>query len=265
MSELSDKAGVPSQVASKHIPRKRTPKNAVERKPFIADFAQILAGQLFDSVLPSTLTERLFSWSSGRDADNALDRSAIKERVHYINPFLPIRPAVLPVDILEKVIDALANSREIAVEYRHHAGEFGQKTEVCQHLNALPLGMVQNATHTLLVYREKSQKSIQTLVLNRVVAVVVGRKFVYPKTWSMRAWVSEHFLGDGGVPIRLIFRIDAQTGEFLYDSPLSADQQIFTIKKKMEVHATVQDSPMIDHWLQSFGSAISKIRKERIV
>lgn len=65
-----------------------------------------------------------------------------------------------------------------------------------------------------------------------------------------------------GKKIRLSFRIQAEAGHHLHETPLSTDQQIQTLPDgSLRLRCTVVDSAMLTWWLRGFGDQVSEISK----
>lgn len=231
-------------------------KKTVPIKPSaVAQLAQLLSDQVLEMILPKDILSHHIQG----------EKNSLSNKVKFINPFLPIHPAPISPEYISAVMTALSEVKRLKISFRPHNEEFGHLHENVMTREIAPLGLVQNATNTLLVYRQKNNSEVHMLSLSRLLSVEVLRGFTYPTNFVLKTWLNDCFLAKNGKAIRLIFCIERSVGEFLFDTPLSADQQIFVKKKKLEVHATVEDTPILDHWLGSFGEQISKVRKERIV
>lgn len=249
----------PKPAASKPLVKALAPKPKAAVQGSTANekvqqFTQILSAQFLEAVLPEALK-----------TTNAEESPvAWAEHIKLINPFLPIQPAPIQAAHVAVVLTGIAERKKLKIALRPHQPETTAPASISVR-EIIPLGLVQNATNCLLVFRLKGHKAIHHLALSRIVSLELLGKFIYPKDFSLKDWINQTFLAKTGQNIRLIFRIERKVGEFLYDTPLAADQHIFTKKKKLEIHATVEDTPILDHWLQAFGKKISKIRKEPIV
>ena len=70
---------------------------------------------------------------------------------------------------------------------------------------------------------------------------------------------SQNFGFSSGRKIRLTFRIDKQTGGFLTETPLSADQRVKDCGDEYEISATVIESAMLEWWIAHFGEDYQEI------
>jgi hypothetical protein len=67
-----------------------------------------------------------------------------------------------------------------------------------------------------------------------------------------------------GQRIRLQFDIDKGPGRHLLESPLSPDQNVQFTTTGYTITATVQQTLLLDRWLNSFGGQVSNICKTAV-
>ena len=109
---------------------------------------------------------------------------------------------------------------------------------------------------------EYEHGDILHLALHRLLEVNVSTmQFERPK-FNLKVYVeSQNFGFSSGKKIRLTFRIDKQTGGFLTETPLSADQSVKDCGTEYEISATVIESAMLEWWIAHFGENYQEIER----
>ena len=164
----------------------------------------------------------------------------------------PLLPAKIAPEIFKQISTALYQNRFLQVHYRSiHGKEHRAKVK--------PLALVQQGPSSYLV-AEYEHGDILHLALHRLLEVNVSTmQFERPK-FNLKAYVeSQKFGFSSGRKIRLTFRIDKQTGGFLTETPLSADQSVKDCGTEYEISATVIESAMLEWWIAHFGEDYQEI------
>lgn len=127
----------------------------------------------------------------------------------------------------------------------------------------MPLGLAQQGPRLYLICRFEGYSDDRSLALHRIgSAKSTGLTFERPRDFSLQQYDDEGRFGLGnGQRIRLTFQIGKVVGQHIVESPLSLDQVVTDQGDRIEIAATVMDSPQLDWWLRGFGAAVSAVSK----
>jgi predicted DNA-binding transcriptional regulator YafY len=178
-------------------------------------------------------------------------------KVSVISSSQPLLPPRIAKGVLEAVSKTLYNNQYLDIEYTNANGD-------TYPARVMPLGLAQQDHCLYLACRFDGYDNERTLALHRITtATPCDLHFKRPKDFDLTQYEQDgRFCFGNGVMTRLTFRIYQDAGRHLLESRLSTDQTHRIIGNKYEITATVIDSPRLTWWLNSFGKAVSHIKKE---
>lgn len=178
------------------------------------------------------------------------------QKVQVADALQPLIAPEICETVFENISLALFSNRWLDISYRNAGGRESAA-------RVMPLGLVQQRERMYLVCRYESFDDERSLALHRIVSARASAlDFKPPQEFSLAQHVSEgrNAFG-GGHRIHLCFRIQRENGAHLLESRLSQDQEVIVEGDTYVIRATVFDSAALDWWLQTFGGAITDIRK----
>lgn len=216
----------------------------------------MMVEQYLKLLLPASVLKELHPWF-----DNA--RQQMKQgvspahrwtdKVRIVPPTQPLIPPAIDNEAVlrERRIDALYDSRT---------------KKKALNLELDPLAIVQRGTVLYLIAVGKSLSSGQATDAIRLFAMhrfkkawLRDEKARKPKDFNLDDYLTKGGLGfgDGSIKkLKVIFSKEA--GEHLYESKLSKDQVIKELPDgRLEVTATVADTPQLAWWLRGMGASDS--------
>ena len=219
----------------------------------------MLAKQYLAGILPANIMQSMEGFFKQADYNLAYE-SHKKGASEWLNKVAiaptsqPLLPAKIDPEIFKQISTALYQNRFLQVHYRSVHGK-EHKAQV------KPLALVQQGPSSYVV-AEYEHGDILHLALHRLLEVNVSTmQFERPK-FNLKVYVeSQNFGFSSGKKIRLTFRIDKQTGGFLTETPLSADQSVKDCGTEYEISATVIESAMLEWWIAHFGENYQEIER----
>jgi hypothetical protein len=178
------------------------------------------------------------------------------DKIRIVPPTQPLIPPVIDIDALHTIQEALLLGRRLDVLY-------DSRTKLqALNLEVDPLAIVQRGAVLYLVAVGKSLTSGKTSDEIRLYAMHRFKKAWLrdEKARKPKGFVLDDYLANGGLGfgsgkmknLKAIFTKEA--GEHLYESKLSEDQVIKVLPDgRLEVTATVADTPQLDWWLRGMG------------
>lgn len=219
-----------------------------------------LAEQHLRPLLPPSVMKAMDGFFKQARANLAPHQNAELEKqwlhkVRVVSETQPLLPPKLADGVLDAVTAALYANHWLDLDYTN------QKDERKTH-RVMPLGLAQQGPRIYLVCRFEGYDNQRILALHRIhTATDSGLRFVRPD-FDLASYEDEgHFAVGNGERIRLQFEIDNAPGRHLLESPLSEDQFVIQGPESYDISATVQQTLLLDRWLNSFGSQIRNIRK----
>jgi len=218
-----------------------------------------LAEQQLHSLLPAKLVksmEGFFDQARLRSQPVAGKRRPGRwvDKVRVVSLYPRLLPPVLQKGVFENVSNALYSDHWLEIEYRNASG---------RHISArvMPLGLAQQGARLLLACRFDGRQDDRSLSLHRIVcAKDTGIGFDRPPEFDLQRYDDEGRFGFGhGKTIRLVFRLPAEAGLHLKESPLSSDQEVVELGGEYEFRATVVESLQLRWWLRGFGKKLTLI------
>ena len=193
------------------------------------------------------------------------DHARWRERIAVIPLSQPLIPPVVDPSIQRTVLQAVLERRVLTLSYR--AGHSGRVREHEVH----PAGLVAREGQYILIGFLAGKKGPTQLVLHRMrSAQLSSAQAQIPPTFSLRDYARSSAMGMGdGKWVRLNLVFDKDAGRLFTESKLSPDQEIEvrTLKsgeRRYHVTATLEDSPRLQAYLNSFGSHLISRRQRSI-
>jgi predicted DNA-binding transcriptional regulator YafY len=219
-----------------------------------------LARQQLQHLLPPTVLKSMEGFfAQARYNLSRLESPKLEKqwmrKVRVVSETQPLLPPKLANGVLAAVTGALYSNHWLDVDYTNQKDE--RKT-----YRVMPLGLAQQGPRIYLVCRFDGYDNQRILALHRInTATDCGLPFERPD-FDLAAYDGEgHFAVGNGERIRLQFEIDKAPGKHLLESPLSEDQTVIEGPGRYTITATVQQTLLLDRWLNSFGAAIRNINK----
>lgn len=224
----------------------------------------LLAKRHLEALLPARLMKSMdgfFRQATSRLLDptqRKLERQWL-DKVRIVSVTQPLLPPPIEEGVFEQVSEALYANRWLNVHYRNAAG----KDTIA---DVMPLGLVQQGPRVYLVCRFSGHEQERSLALHRMKsALASSQTFNRPAEFDLARYDADGQFGFGdGKRIRLHFNITRDAGQHLLESALSADQKVQMRDDHMRVSATVIESAQLTWWLQSFGSDVWGVRRNRV-
>jgi predicted DNA-binding transcriptional regulator YafY len=177
-------------------------------------------------------------------------------KIAALQPTQALIPPRIGPGVQGSVTDALLLDRQLRVRYRRR-GESGTQDYV---LN--PLALVQRGPITYFLATAFDYPDVRTYSLHRVQSATMLETAVKrPKDFDLERHLATGVLDFGaGKRIRLEARFASESAIHLYESPLSADQQLTPVDKdSVRLRATVNDTPQLRWWLLAFGDNVEVV------
>lgn len=196
-------------------------------------------------------------------AEQCLDAQAGKsplrdwlKKIAIVPANLELLPANVSEPILATVQEALLGNQQLQLRYRKR----GERSDV--EYIAHPLGLVQRGGVFYLVATLFDYDDTRLLVLHRIrQAEMLPEPARRQKGFDLTRYVAAGNLGFGAeAPLDLVLRFTHEAGEHLWDTPLTANQQITPLPDgRLEVKASVADSLQLRWWLLGFADGVEVV------
>ncbi len=177
------------------------------------------------------------------------------KKVRVVSATQPTLPPRIEEGVFDAVSNALYSNLWLEVDYRNAAGK-------SKRAYVMPLGLAQQGVRLYLVCRYENYANERILALHRIQsACVTTRGFEPPLDFDL-----ERYDGDGkfsfgdGKRVRLSFRVDAEIGVLMRESPLAADQREIVDEQGVEISVSVVETVQLHRWLRGFGERIWDVR-----
>lgn len=215
-----------------------------------------LAEAYLTRLLPPAATAQLQPWFNAARNISSTKASAItrwqdKIRVIPGSPFRVIRQT--DSEVQRTVYEAVHAERMLEISYRPISGD-GEKTYPVH-----PLAIVVRDSTIYLVGRIRDYEDIRIMAIHRVTgARIIDQPAVLDPGFSIDSYLQQNSfqIVQGGGTVSLELRIDPQLARYLFEAPISDDQEITdTIDGSKRLQATVPDSAQLRTWLLSLGAA----------
>lgn len=224
----------------------------------------LMLRQFLEPLTPASLLAQLAPYFGMAEQCLESDggRSPLRDwlkKVAIVPANIELLPANVPEPILATVQEALLLNRKIRVRYRKR----GERSDVEYLVHSL--GLVQRGGVFYLVVTLFDYDDVRLLALHRMrAAELMDEPARRIKGFNLANYVAAGHFGFGsGEWISITLRFERNAGEHLWDTPLSPDQQIVELPDdRLEVQATVADSPQLIWWLLGFGAGVEVISPE---
>ena len=215
-----------------------------------------LAEAYLTRLLPPAATAQLQPWFNAARNISSTKASAItrwqdKIRVIPGSPFRVIRQT--DSEVQRTVYEAVHAERMLEISYRPISGD-GEKTYPVH-----PLAIVVRDSTIYLVGRIRDYEDIRIMAIHRITgARIIDQPAVLDPGFSIDSYLQQNSfqIVQGGGTVSLELHIDPQLARYLFEAPISDDQEITdTIDGSKRLQATVPDSAQLRTWLLSLGAA----------
>lgn len=178
------------------------------------------------------------------------------DKVRIVPPTQPLIPPAIDREALHTIQEAVLLSRRLDVLYD------SRSKKAALNLELDPLAIVQRGPVLYLVAVGKSLSSGEATEAIRLFAMHRFKKAWLrdEKARKPKGFVLDDYLAKGGLGFgsgkmkKLKIVLDETVGEHLYESRLSKDQVIKKLPNgKLEITATVADTPQLAWWLKGMG------------
>jgi predicted DNA-binding transcriptional regulator YafY len=189
--------------------------------------------------------------------DANLEKQWLK-KVRVVSETQPLLPPQIRKGVLEQTSQALYNNQWLELDYSNAIDERKQH-------RVMPLGLAQQGPRLYLVCRFEGYDNERSLALHRIHTATASTLTFERPTFDLAKYDADgRFAISNGERVRLSFSIDKGPGKHLLESCLSEDQVVVERHDSYEITATVNQSVLLDRWLNSFGSQIREIKKTAV-
>lgn len=221
----------------------------------------MMVEQHLQNLMPASVRDELRPWfdcARQQVKQGAAGIHRWANMVRIVPATQPLIPPVIDEDALHTVQEALLTGRRLDALYESRSKKAALNLEID------PLALVQRGPVLYLIATGKSLSSGESTEEVRRFALHRFRKAWLrdEKSRQPKGFVLDEFLAKGGLgfgdgkmrKLKVIFSREA--GEHLYESRLSEDQKITELPDgRLEVRATVADTPQLEWWLKAMGAA----------
>lgn len=207
---------------------------------------------------PSTLDSMQPYFSAARQTLNATSEransSAWLGKVRVIAPMQRLLAPVIDEACQRHVYEALMLNRQLKLSYKKRDSD----SAVCYDA-VHPLAVVQRGQLIYLVCLFADYSDVRTLVLHRVqqaeILYLPARK---KEGFDIDTYIASGAMGiRDGEPLRLEAVFTRRSGEHLYETPLSTDQQLHEREDgSLHLSATVPSTRELQWWLLGLGDGV---------
>lgn len=233
--------------------------------PNLSEHESLLLGlsqQYLSHLLPANVSASLsgFFQQAQYNLNSAESPDKLKawlKKVRVVSETQPLLAPEIDLEVMQTVSKGLFENRWLKLQFSNRKAE--QKRA-----NVMPLGIAQQGNRLYLVCRFEGHNNERSIAVHRIQqAQLSSFTFEPPAEFDLAQYDNDGRFGFGeGKQCRLQFCINKAQGYFLYETPLSHDQEIEEQAEQLSVSATVTDSLFLHRWLKGFGEAVSNIKTE---
>lgn len=186
--------------------------------------------------------------------DDPVPSKAWLRKVRSVPPHQPLIPPRMDHDCQRTVYLALMEDRQLTLHYRKR-----DAAEVTVYDAVHPLAIVQRGGIIYLACMFGAYEDVRTIPLHRIVAAEARYEDARKKEgFDLDAYIASGQFGViAGEPLRLRARFTRAAGEHLYETPLSADQELTADGDGgLRLVATVPNTRSLVWWLLGFGDGV---------
>ena len=215
-----------------------------------------MAEQHLGQVLPKSTLDALRPWfkAAGGVLQNQMEGTGTwLDKVRIIPRGQPLLPPVVDPDVQATVVQAVFESKRLAITYTPHGVPEPKEYEVN------PIALVQRDHLLYIVCTLWDYQNPMLLVMHRIRSAMVLEKASYwPDGFDLDDYIHQGGLGYRiGPPIRLVANVDPSVATILVETPLSSDQTLSDMNGEIiRLTATVPDTRELRTWLRGFGRLI---------
>lgn len=177
-------------------------------------------------------------------------------KVRTVHPAQPLLSPKIKPEVQHTVSEALLTDRQLQISYRRR----GDTKPVEYRIH--PLALIQRGGLIYLYVTIFDYEETKTLVLHRIEsATMLDEPTHYPQGFNIDDEVAKgrFSFGDGAM-IQLKAKFDPESGEHLFETPLSKDQKIEELPDgDLMITATVADTSQLYWWLLALGDGVEVI------
>lgn len=174
-------------------------------------------------------------------------------KVRTVPPAQPLLPSPIKASVQQDVYGALLADRQIDIRYLKRG-----ESKTSDH-RIHPLAVVQRGPVTYLCCRIADDDYLRTFAMHRIQSVtVLDEPVKIPAGFSIDETIASGEFGFGnGQQIRLEALFQNGAGDHLYETPISADQNLTDLGGgKLRLKATVADTQQLKWWLLGLGDGV---------
>lgn len=175
------------------------------------------------------------------------------DKVRTVPPTQPLIAPTIKPEVQQAVSEALLYDRQLLIGYRKRG-----QTKASE-LRVHPLALVQRGGLIYLLTRIFDYEDMRTLALHRITsATMLDEAIQPPDGFNIDEEIAKGRFGFGdGSMIKLKALFRHESGEHLFETPLSKDQHIDEMPDgSMLVTATLADTPQLTWWLLGMGDGV---------
>ena len=218
----------------------------------------IMVEQHLSSLLPATTLDVLAPYfKAAKQHLTAIPKAqhvrSWLNKVRTVQPTQPLLPPKINSKVQQTVSEAILTDRQLHISYRRR----GDKKPVEYRIH--PLALIQRGSLIYLYVRIFDYEDTKILVVHRIEsASLLEEAIKFPPNFNIDDAIIQGRFGFGdGDMIQLKARFAQDSGEHLYETPLSQDQKIEELPNSyLLITATVADTPQLSWWLLGFGDGV---------
>lgn len=189
--------------------------------------------------------------------DTQLERQWL-QKVRVVSEMQPLLPPSIRAGVMDAVTEALYSNRWLSVDYENRLNERKQGL-------VMPLGLVQQGPRLYLVCQFEGYSNQRILAVHRLQAASVTPTHFDRPDFDLAAYEADGQLAVANGPrIQLKFELETAAAKHLLESRLSEDQTVEDLGSHQRFTATVNQTLLLDRWLNSFGAQVRNIEKSGI-
>ena len=215
-----------------------------------------MAEQHLGQVLPKSTLNALRPWfkAAGGVLQNQIEGTGTwLDKVRIIPRGQPLLPPVVDPDVQATVVQAVFESKRLAISYKPHDASEPKEYEVN------PIALVQRDHLLYIVCTLWDYQNSVLLVMHRIrSATILERSSCSPVGFDLDDYIHQGGLGYRiGPPIQIEAVIARSVALILLETPLSMDQTLEELSDaSCRLRATVADTKELRNWLRGFGNLV---------
>ncbi len=220
--------------------------------------AMLMVEQYLTALLPASTRFVLEPhFKAARQHLSAIPKSAHvrawPNKVRTVPPAQPLIAPAIKAEVHRAVSEALLNEKQLQISYLKRG-----ETEANEY-RVHPLALIQRGGLIYLLTRVFDYEDLRNLAMHRITsAEILDAESHAPEGFDIDTEIAKGRFGFGdGSMLRLKAKFTHESGEHLFETPLSEDQQIQEMPEGDKiVTATLADTPQLMWWLLGMGSGV---------